>query len=130
MEKFIKISDKSKIRNPLSLSGYEEQYEGSIEDFSFKEEGINQQSNFERIQESLSQFDTKLSYIWSSKFIEPRIRIIFVAKSEDNNFFWHKYEAPSQGSGQNFFFVKGNKIKLTTWLSISETARLNLWNNF
>ena len=130
MDKFIKMNDKSKIRNPLTISGYEEQYEGSVDDFSFKEEGLNQQSNFEKIQESLVQFNTKLSYIWSSKFINPRRRIIFVAKSEDNNFFWHKYEAPSQGSGQNYFFVKGVKLKLTHWLSLNEQERLSLWNQF
>lgn len=130
MEKFIKITDKTKIRNPLAFSGYTEQYEGNIDSFLFKDEGLNQQSNFERIQESLIQFNTKLDYIWSSKFIFPRKRTIFIAKSSDNNFYWYKYEGPSQGSGQNYFFVKGNKLKLTTWISISDQARLNLWNEF
>ena len=91
---------------------------------------IFQQANFEKIQESLIQFNTKLDYIWSNKLTFPRQRTIFIAKSSDNNFYWYKYEGPSQGSGQNFFFVKGYKIKLTTWISISDQARLNLWNEF
>ena len=128
MEKFIKINDKSKIRNPLTIPGYEEQYEGSIDDFSFKQKGLNQLSNFEKINLSLIQFNTKLSYIWSCNFIEPRFRTIFVAKSDDNNFFWHKYEAASQGSGQNYIFIKGNKFKLTNWLSLNDEERFNLWN--
>lgn len=130
MEKFIKINDKSKIRNPLIISGYEEQYEGSIDDFSFKQDGLNQQTNFEKIQKSLEQFDTKLNYIWSSKFIEPRLRTIFVVKSEDNNFFWYKYEAPSEGSGQNYFYVKGVKITLSNWLALNDQERLTCWNQY
>ena len=130
MDKYIKVTDKTKIKNPLTLSEFSEKYEGDISNFSFKSDGLNQQVNFEKIQESLIQFNTKLDYIWSNKLTFPRQRVIFVAKSTDNNFYWYKYEGPSQGSGQNFFFVKGNKIKLTTWISISDQARLNLWNEF
>ena len=129
MEKFIKITDKTKIRNPLAFSGYTGQYEGNINNFLFKDEGLNQQSNFEKIQESLIQFNTKLDYIWSSKFIFPRQRTIFIAKSSDNNFYWYKYEGKTAGGGQNSLFINGNKIKVTKWLRMTSEERDQIINS-
>jgi hypothetical protein len=126
MEKYIIIKDqglrKKRIKNPcFDNDGIS--YSGSITDFSFTQPGLNQQSNYDKLQETLIPFGEQLTYIWCCSYTVDRNRTTFVAKSQNNNFFWYKYDGPSPGSGQNYLYVYGKKTKLYNWLNCNDITR-------
>ena len=130
MEDNIKISDNIRIRNPCSNVLYENAYCGPVNKFNFKGQGLNQLSNYEKLQVSLTAINMPLTYIWAgSDFINQRTRTNFVAKDEEDNIYWYKYEGPSRGSGQNYLYLFGNKIKLSLWLSWDNSHRIEYINN-
>ena len=131
MDQYINIKGRKRLKNPcLEASDNEGSgYSGPITSFSFKRPGLNQQSNYERLQATLLPFGIQLTYIWSGTSTHGRTRTTFVAKSQNNEFFWYKYEGPSPGSGQNYLYVYGEKIKLWQWLSLTDNERSNFVNN-
>jgi hypothetical protein len=127
MESYITISDGKKIKNPCAFVNNEDAFCGQIKDFSFNSPGLNQKSNYDKLQCSLLELNMPLTYIWSGKdLINGRIRSNFVGKDDEDNIFWYKYEGPSPGSGQNYLYVYGKKLKLTGWLRLTFEERTSL----
>ena len=132
MDQYINIKGRKRLKNPCIEASNNNGtcYSGPIIDFSFKSPGLNQQTNYETLQSTLLPFGIQLTYIWTgTDTIYGRTRTTFVAKSQNNEFFWYKYEGPSSGSGQNYLYVYGEKIKLWVWLSLTEDERSNFVNN-
>jgi len=131
MEEYIVIKGRKKLRNPCLVAADNEGsgYSGPIDSFSFKRPGLNQEANYQRLQESLTPFNLTLSYVWCGTRTGYRIRTIFIVKSQNNDIFWYKYEGPSPGSGQNMLYVHGEKIKLWTWLNWNHETRHDFINS-
>ena len=130
MEKFIYLSEKKKIRNPLS---YPEKcniisYYGELnEDIDFE----HQLTNYNNICKSLEPFNIKFNEIWYGKFTNSinQIRSQFLLKSEDGRIYWQKYEAMAPGGCQNKIYIDGVEYKTTNWLlEMSELERTNIIN--
>lgn len=107
-------------------------YDGLINYFNFKCQGLNQTKNYNRLKLTLHPFDLNLTYIMI-KIDKPiyflsRIRTQFIATSNNNEIIWYKYEGPLIGGGQNYLFIYGKKIKLSTWFTMSNDDRVNLIN--
>ena len=118
MNKFIHITPNVKVKSPFTLSNIEK-YEGDICNINFH----HQEKNYKLLSDSLAKFNLNLNYIWYAKFqtdSKHPIRVHFLARTENSEVFWRKYEAETQGSGQNFLYVNGYKFKLTDWFSFSE----------
>lgn len=119
------------IKNPL----YGHQnivYDSLINDFNFKCQGLNQTKNYNRLKLTLHPFDLNLTYIMikidKPVYFLSRIRTQFIATSNNNEIIWYKYEGPLIGGGQNYLFIYGKKIKLSTWFTMSNDDRVNLIN--
>lgn len=119
------------IKNPL----YGHQnivYDSLINDFNFKCQGLNQTKNYNRLKLTLYPFDLNLTYIMikidKPVYFLSRIRTQFIATSNNNEIIWYKYEGPLIGGGQNYLFIYGKKIKLSTWFTMSNDDRVNLIN--
>ena len=127
MDKYIIVKEGKKIRNPCAFVNNEDAYCGPIDSYSFNGPGLNQKSNYDKLQESLLELNMPLTYLWAGKdIVNNRIRTNFVGKDEEDNIYWYKYEGPSQGSGQNYIYIFGEKIKLTSWLNMIKEERKNL----
>jgi hypothetical protein len=132
MEQYINIKSKKRLKNPCieALNNEGTCYSGPITNFTFKRPGLNQQNNYEILQSTLLPFGIQLTHICAgTDTIYGRIRTTFIAKSQNNEFFWYKYEGPSPGSGQNYLYVHGEKIKFTKWLSWTVDERINFVKN-
>ncbi len=127
-EKYIYLTDKKKIKNPIYDTNRcnIKAYQGPINDFDFE----HQTNNYLNLAKSLEPFNIKLTDIWYGKFTDDcnSNKSHFVVKSEDGNFYWQKYEGMSYGSGQNRIFIKGNQYKTTKWLSCTQEERENILN--
>ena len=74
----------------------------------------------------------KFNYIWYAKFQTKQdgpIRVHFLAKTENDEIYWRKYESESQGSGQNYLYINGKKYKLTAWFSSSKEKQKEIIQN-
>ena len=116
---YIHLTDKVKIKNPLDNSDIFS-YEGPMVDVDL----LQQKTNYIKIQDILAEYDMQLSYIWFAKFSRyDSSTYHFVARTEEGNVFWRKYEGKSSGSGQNYIYVNGIKFKLTEILSMEKEDR-------
>jgi|SaaInlStandDraft_6_1057023.scaffolds.fasta_scaffold14345_2 hypothetical protein len=116
---YIQLTDKVKIKNPLDNSDIFS-YEGPIEDVDL----LQQKTNYLKLQDIFAEYDMQLSYIWFAKFSRyDSSTYHFVARTEEGNVFWRKYEGKSSGSGQNYIYVNGIKFKLTEILSMEKEDR-------
>ena len=122
---YIHLTDKVKIKNPLDNSDIFS-YEGPMVDIDL----LQQKTNYIKIQDILAEYDMQLSYIWFAKFSRyDSSTYHFVARTEDCNVFWRKYEGKASGSGQNYIYVNGIKYKLTDILSMSKENRDEIFIN-
>jgi len=122
---YIHLTDKVKIKNPLDNSDIFS-YEGPMVDIDL----LQQKTNYIKIQDILAEYDMQLSYIWFAKFSRyDSSTYHFVARTEDCNVFWRKYEGKSSGSGGNYIYVNGIKYKLTDILSMSKENRDEIFIN-
>jgi len=116
---YIQLTDKVKIKNPLDKSDIFS-YEGPIENVDL----LHQKTNYMKLQEIFAEYDMQLSYIWFAKFSRyDSSTYHFVARTEEGNVFWRKYEGKSSGSGQNYIYVHGKQYKLTNILSMTKEDR-------
>lgn len=118
IQKWIVLSGGKKILNPL-LSATNFSYQGPIDDYDFG----SMRSNYDKLNKSLYDFDIKLEEIIVGKFTRPRTNstgTVFVAYNGDRSFVWHKYDAISEGSGNNFIYIKGKKHKLTDFITYTK----------
>ncbi len=121
---YIQLTDKVKIKNPLEKSDIFS-YEGPIEDIDL----LQQKTNYMKLQDILAEYDMQLNYIWFAKFSRyDSSTYHFVARTEEGNIFWRKYEGKSFGSGQNFIYVNGIKFKLTVILTMTKEDRDELFS--
>ena len=111
----IQIAPNKKIDNPFKYSDVSN-FEGDINLIDLK----TQKKNYDMIQSKLSQFnndDFLLNYIWHAQFTRcNKIITHFVATSNNKKIFWRKYEGQSEGSGNNFIYINGNKYKTTDFI--------------
>lgn len=124
----ITISPKIKINNPCDKSDLLK-YEGPIEKFEDFAGFEKQRENYEKLQNTLSPLNIKLSYMWVGIFSSHGKRLHFVAKDPTNTVFWVKYEAESRGSGQNKLYINEQQIKLTTWLAMTPSEQIIFFSN-
>ena len=90
-------------------------FEGSVNSYSWK----HQLDNYTRIQEDLKRNGTELLVVASANYPAERGRLTcFVSMSEDGKVVWYKYEGYVPGGGQNHIYIKGRKMKLTTFLDM------------
>ena len=121
---YIQLTDKVKIKNPLDKSDIFS-YEGPIEDVDL----LQQKTNYMKLQDILAEYDMQLNYIWFAKFSRyDSSTYHFVARTEEGNVFWRKYEGKSFGSGQNYIYVNGIKFKLTVILTMTKEDRDELFS--
>jgi len=115
-----------KVPNPCSKSDLLV-YQGDLGGYNFGP----QARNYEAINESLGRlFGISLDYIWVGHYQgktrgggKGGKRTQFLVKSSDGNFYWRKYESPAPGSGQNWVYLKGKRMKTTQWLNMSDEER-------
>ena len=129
-ERYIYLTDSKKISNPLYSEDKSDifSYHGDIEKIDFE----HQTKNYEAIVQTLEPFNIQLKEIWYAKFTNSvnQIKSHFLAKSEDNIVYWHKYEAIAPGGCQNKIYINGKQYKLTEWLEkYSHTDRDEIINN-
>lgn len=129
MTNFLQINSK-KIKYPFLNEDNSIKYNGLINNFKFRCQGLNQTNNYNKLKSSLLPFNIQLSYV-AIKIDKPiysinRIRTQFIAKSNNNEVIWYKYEGPLLGGGQNYLYIYGKKIKLSDWLKKDFMARSNL----
>lgn len=123
---------KTTIPNPATLFTLSEnatRFQGQVEDYDFK----FQAANFLRLQKALNQFGTSLGPIASVTYpaeagcyydgTTSRTLTRFVSCSKDGSLMWEKYEGNTPGSGQNYVYAGGQKIKLTTFLGYTDAER-------
>ena len=129
MDKYIFIKEGKKIKNPCAFVSNEDAYCGPVKDFLFNSPGLNQKNNFNKLKESLTEINMPLTYVWAGKeIVNGRIRSNFVCKDDEDNIFWYKYDGISKGSGQNYIYIFGDKMKLTSWLNLTLEDRITLIN--
>ena len=127
IQKWIVLSGGKKIQNPL-LSATKFSYQGPIDDYDFG--SGSQRSNYDKLKKSLDDFHIKLEEIIVGKFTRPRTNntgTVFIAYNEDRSFAWHKYDAISEGSGNNFIYIKGKKHKLTDFIKYTKEELCDLF---
>jgi hypothetical protein len=120
---YIQLTDTVKIISPLDKSDIFS-YEGPIHGVDL----LQQKTNYKKIQDILEEYNVQLSYIWFAKFSRddydtPSSTYHFVARTEEGNVFWRKYEGNTFGSGQNYLYVNGKQYKLTKILSMTKEDR-------
>jgi hypothetical protein len=75
------------------------------------------------LQETLQQFNTKLSYSWAT----CAKKTIIVSKSDDNIFVWNVGQT---NSNPNKLYVNGKIIKVSLWLKITDEERLKIYDKY
>ena len=125
MSKYIDLGNKKKIVNPCYKPREDDIiWEGKLSEFDFSGEGLNQKSNYEKINSSLEEFGLVLSYMWVVKYTSDQFLVKYLVKCENKNVFWYKYEARTPGGGNNMLILNGTKIKTTKWIRMSHEERL------
>lgn len=130
LNKYIYLSSNKKIVNPLYLPEKSNifSYYGDINNIDFE----YQTNNYKNIVNSLKPFNINLKNIWFAKFTNSanQVRSHFLAKSEDERVFWHKYESMAPGGCQNKIYIDGKQIYLSQWLQgFSDEDRKKIINN-
>ena len=92
-------------------------YEGPVSAYDFKK----QEQNRQKLEAVLRRNGTHLSVIASARYKGDRgENTRFAAASADGKLMWYKYVGFSAQGGQNHVFVCGMRIKLSTFLKMSE----------
>jgi len=122
----IDITTKIHITNPC-LKADVFRYDGPLDEFIEQENFAGykiQKENCAKIQATLEPFNLALDHIWVGIFTGRGSKHLhFVAKDPTNTIFWQKYEGNSTGSGQNWLYIHGQKIKMTNWLNCTQVQR-------
>ncbi len=124
-DKFIKLTDKVRILNPCYNSDVSSFF-GEVDNFNFEK----QTQNYERLKKILARFNIHFELIWEGKFRneEDKIYSRFLVKSACGRIFWRKYYGMSVGSGQNFMYIDGRKVKTTKILKASNELLYQYFN--
>jgi len=125
---YINLTDKIKVKSPLVLSN-KYSYEGDIENIDFK----HQKNNYKKLSESLQPFSLKFVHIYYAEFQttpKSNIRAHFLASTENKEVYWRKYEAEAAGSGQNYIYFNGIRLKLTEWFSYDSEKQKEIIENY
>lgn len=122
-DKYIRISENVKIINPYNNNDVS-QYFGDVNDYDFEK----QKNNYEQLSKIFNNHQIIFSTIWAGKFKNCYERICsrFVVMSVCGRVFWRKYCGMSEGSGQNFIYIDGNKYKTTKILKMNQDELNNI----
>jgi hypothetical protein len=117
-----------KIRNPLMLRPNSVNHECNPDDFEFK----SQQKKYDLLKASLEPYNIVLTKVyatrWASADNHGKInRYSFVVES-DSPIVWHKYEAESYCSSQNYIYFGKRKMLLNKWLNGTQEFRNQIIN--
>ena len=124
-DKFIKLTDKVRILNPCYNCDVSSFY-GEVNNFNFEK----QTQNYERLKEILGRYNMHFNLIWEGKFHneENKVYSRFLVRSACGRIFWRKYYGMSVGSGQNFLYIGGKKVKTTKILKADEQTLNEYFN--
>ena len=122
-DKYIRISENVRIINPYNNNDVS-QYFGDVNDYDFEK----QKNNYEQLSKIFNNHQIIFSTIWAGKFknCDNRVCSRFVVMSTCGRVFWRKYCGMSEGSGQNFIYINGNKYKTTKILKMSQDELISI----
>ena len=102
-----------KVKNPVKYQGVTNTYQGQIPpDYDWK----FQIGNFQAISNSLVPHGIQPTEIYTATRAG---KSSFTVCFSNPDIIWNKYEGEGYGSGQNFIYYKGHKIKTTIWICLT-----------
>lgn len=105
-------------------------YNGNINDFNFKCNGLNQTKNYNKLKLTLAPYNLTFNKIIIKMdkpiYWENRYRTQFLASTENNEFIWHKSVGSLNKGGSNHIIIFNKRLKLNEWLNMNFDERNNL----
>ena len=104
------------------------QHEGDLAEFMARGDLAKfsvQQRNYRLLEASLVPFSIQMTHVWAGLFTDAvdRPRLRWLACDKDHLVFWQKAESPGPSTGHNHLYIRGQKIKVTTWLAMEPDQR-------
>lgn len=105
-------------------------YNGDINQFNFKCNGLNQTKNYNKLKLTLSPYNLTLNKIIIKMdkpiYWENRYRTQFIASTVDNEFIWYKSVGSLNRGGNNYIIIFNKRLKLNEWFNMSFEERNSL----